>query len=334
MSDQQRKSRKRLAVKAAAPMFVISLVFLANVAALIVFWVGLAEAEQVEQAVAAEVASSDNTEQPIAARAVAVEPIAIMLGYLCLGLTGLLWPIFPAEILVYRLLGGARLPAARQHFFVCLCPPLRLGLSHPEMDGRIWLPKLGWSRINEQLRQRLEKVFGLPMIFIALMILPILLVEFGLHEQVNERLWLRVLLHMSTGMIWFAFALEFVIMCSVAERKLRYCKEHWLDVAIILLPFISFLRSLRVVRATRLARLAKVPQLAKMARMYRLRGLAIKAFRAILLFEVLNRLMGVTPERRVRSLKEQLARKELEISTLRRRIEELERVMASATVED
>jgi hypothetical protein len=34
-------------------------------------------------------------------------------------------------------------------------------------------------------------------------------------------------------------------MISVAPRRLEYCKKHWLDLAIILLPLISFLRSLR-----------------------------------------------------------------------------------------
>jgi hypothetical protein len=166
------------------------------------------------------------------------------------------------------------------------------------------------------------------MIVIALMILPILLIEFRFADQIAGRPWLRVLLHFSTGMIWFAFALEFIIMCSVADKKLQYCKEHWLDLAIILLPLISFLRSFRVVRATRLARLAKVQQLtkmtSKMARVYRLRGLAMKGFRALLLFEVLNRLLRITPEKRIRKLKEQLSQKELEMSVLKRRIRELE----------
>ena len=311
-------------------MFVISLVFLGTIATLIVLWVDLPRFEQDDQAGDAESpAATAAVEVVEAAGPVIDEPAALNLGYLCLGVTGVLWPLFVAEVLVYWFLGGLSWPALRAHLFGCVCPPLRLGLAHPEMDGRIWLPKFGWSRINERLRLRLEKIFGLPMIVIALMILPILLLEFGFHEQIVERFWLRVLVHMSTGMIWFAFALEFIIMCSVADRKIQYCKQHWLDLAIILLPLISFLRSMRIVRASRLGRLAKLQQLTKMARMYRLRGLSIKAFRALLLFEVINRLMGVTPERRVRSLKEQLAQKELAVSALRRRIEELERGMAA-----
>ena len=316
-------------MRAAAPMFVISLVFLATVAALIVVWVDLPRVEPGDQTADGEVSLDDTATADLAGRAT-----ALTLGYLCLGVLGLLWPIFFAEVLVYWYLGGSNGFAVRAHLFACLCPPLRLGLAHPELGGRIWLPKFGWSRISDGLRQRLEKVFGIPMIIIALMILPILLLEFGFRDQVAERLWLRNILHISTGMIWFAFALEFIIMCSVADRKLQYCKEHWLDLAIILLPLISFLRSMRVVRATRLGRLAKLQQLTKMVRMYRLRGLSIKAFRALLLFEVINRLIGMTPERQVRNLRDQLARKELEVGSLRKKIDEIERSMISQNAEE
>ena len=61
-----------------------------------------------------------------------------------------------------------------------------------------------------------------------------------------------------------------------------------IDLAIILLPFISFLRSLRVVRATRLARVAKIQQLSRMGRLYRLRGLAMRAVRALMILELLR----------------------------------------------
>ena len=186
-----------------------------------------------------------------------------------------------------------------------------------DRDGHIWLPRLGWQEVNDDLRVRLEKIFAVPMIIIALMILPVLLVEFRLQEQVAAHLWLRLLLHVSTGLIWFAFAAEFIVMVSVAEKKLRYCREHWLDLAIILLPLISFLRSLRIVRATRLARMAKVQQLTKMSRLYRLRGLAMRGFRALLMLKLLNRLLGISPEKRLRKYQEQLREKEKEIAALR-----------------
>jgi voltage-gated potassium channel len=97
-----------------------------------------------------------------------------------------------------------------------------------------------------------------------------------------------------------------------------------LDLVIILLPLVSFLRTLRVVRATRVARLAKLQQLSKMSRLYRLRGLAMRGFRAILLLELLNRILGVSPDTRLRKMREQLREKERELDVLRREIAELE----------
>ena len=66
-----------------------------------------------------------------------------------------------------------------------------------------------------------------------MMILPILVIEYVFTAQVAQYAWLRLLLHVGTGVIWFAFAVEFILMVSVAEKKLAYCKKHWVDLAII-----------------------------------------------------------------------------------------------------
>jgi hypothetical protein len=163
------------------------------------------------------------------------------------------------------------------------------------------------------------------MIFIALAILPVLLIEVGMKNQVAARPWLQFVLHLSLGIIWFAFATEFIVMVSVAEKKIRYCKEHWLDIAIILLPLISFLRSLRVVRATRVARLARIQQITKMSRLYRLRGLAMRTLRALLLLKIVNRILRISPETQLKRLREQLRDKKTEIKLLRMQIAELEK---------
>jgi voltage-gated potassium channel len=252
------------------------------------------------------------------------EQRAALLGYLSLVAAAALWPLFLIEFL-WNASAGMTPRTTAVGALACLCPPLRMGAANARLHGRIWLPRLGWIRATDEVRERLERAFGLPMIIISLMILPVLLIEFGPRELITERAWLRILVHLSTGIIWFAFALEFIVMCSVAKRKLQYCRDHWLDLAIILLPLLSFLRSLRIVRATRLARLAKIQQLAKMSRIYRLRGLAFKAFRALLLFGVLNRLLRVTPDQRLRGLRQKLAEKEAEVRSLQRQIESLEK---------
>ena len=93
-----------------------------------------------------------------------------------------------------------------------------------------------------------------------------LIIEFLLKDQVAAYAWLQGLLEVGMGVIWFAFAAEFILMVSIAEKKVAYCKEHWIDLAIILLPLASFLRSLSIVKATRLANLMRIQQLSNLAR--------------------------------------------------------------------
>jgi hypothetical protein len=149
-----------------------------------------------------------------------------------------------------------------------------------------------------------------------------------MQARIRENLWLKIILHFGTGIIWFAFASEFIVMYSVAEKKLAYCKEHWVDLVIILLPLVSFLRSLRAIRALRVAKLAKAQQITRMGRIYRLRGLAVKAFRAMLLFEVVYRITGITPQKRLDRLRLTLGEKEAEIEDLQEQIIDLESIIS------
>jgi voltage-gated potassium channel len=320
--------RRRFAKLTAAPMFWLSLLFLANTSMLIVVWV---DVPRVSENTGGETAATASA-APDAAVESGERLIADTIGGFSLRVAELMWPIFLAEFLIYVVLAGRGPQFTRTGVFSCICPPLRLAAPNPEMNGQLWLPGMGWTRPTHEVRERLERVFGLPMIIIALMILPILVLEFGFNDQINKHFWLRALLHVSTGLIWFAFALEFIVMWSLAPKKLQYCKDHWVDLAIILLPLISFLRSLRLIRATRLAKVAKVQQLSKMSRVYRLRGLVVRTLRALFLFEVLHRVFGISPERRIRALREKLEEKEREVAALKRQIESLEQIIAAAEI--
>lgn len=323
MSEARREHRRRWAMRTAAPMFWVSVLFLANTATAIVLWV---DVPRVSEAYLSTHAVEVNANGGVV-ELTEIDHRAYQLGMLTLVVALLLWPIFLVEFLFYCFSPVDERRFAVMSVLACICPPLRLGVPNSLMRGRIWLPKLGWTRPTNSVRRQLERNFSVPMIVIALMILPILLVEFGLKEQVVERNWLRIPLHISTGTIWFAFALEFIVMCSVAQKKLDYVKVHWLDLAIVVLPLLSFLRSLRVLRATRLARLAKIQYLTKLGRVYRLRGLAIKAFRGLAVIDVMSRILPMTLERQVELLKGQLAENEREGRDLRRRIASIERLI-------
>jgi hypothetical protein len=236
---------------------------------------------------------------------------------LYLSLYALLWLPFLAECAAQLWLGGGRsLRAYGRAAAICVLPPLRLSARRWSDPRQIWLPGLGWQVVDYALRRRLETAFSLPMFLIALLILPVLGVDFALKDHVRESPALAAALDIGTGLIWLAFAGEFIVMVSLADHKLRYCKEHWLDLAIILLPLIAFLRSLRLLRVARLSRAVRV---------FRLRGVLTRAFRALVLLEIVQRLAHRDPYRRLRSLRELLEEKELEAQDLREQIRVLER---------
>lgn len=332
-------------------MFVIAILFLVCQAVLVVLWVdvpALREKSVAALSTASEVYDDDSAraEQelplhetngqltarqrdarqqsnwgPVSSSQIALERAALRLMLL-------IWPVVIAESVYHIIIRAKTRERALTHTYsllFCLCPSLRMCARSTEMDGRLWLPGWSWQRPNRRLRRRLEHYFSVPMIGIALLIVPILLVEFLLKEQVARHAWLRFALHAGTGVIWFAFALEFILMISIAEKKLEYLRRHWVDVAIIVLPFFSFLRSIRAVRGTRLARLVRIPQIANLARVYRLRGTVLRAFRALVLLDVFARLLQRTPAKRLELLQQQLADTHAEARRIRMLISRTER---------
>lgn len=345
-------SQREQADKFAFPMFCLSLLFLVLLAALIVAWVDiprvveLAQAEAIEAQAGTERAGGDDggkegvnngaalaTPQPflltggLSGTTVAW---AEKLGSIFLVLLCLLWPLFVIEYVLSvgrwqfgrtPLFDAESLPRKLARASVCLVPPLRLAAQSPAWDNRIWLPVLNWQHPGRQLSKTLEQIASKPMLIIALLILPVLLIEFGLSGLIEKHGWLRVLLHVSTGFIWWAFTVEFIIMISATDKKLNYVKKHWIDLAIILLPLLSFLRSIRVLR---IAKLAKVQKVAKMGRIYRMRGLAMKVFKAMAVAGLVQRVLKVTPEKRLQKLKLQYKEKTEELADLQEDIDELE----------
>lgn len=307
-------------------MFAAAIIFLAGLASLVVIWVDVPGLQ--ERTLEAAEIGDVNLELLDGEAGAGWGPSIITTGML------ILWPLFIAEAIFH----WTTRPWTRQYrsyhlrsLAFCLVPPLRMCARSPEVGDAMWFPALGWRAHNEELRERLKRAFGLPMLGIAVLILPVLGIEFFLKDQVSEYSALRFGLHFSTGLIWFAFTAEFIVMISAAENRLDYCKKHWLDLAIILLPLISFLRSLQIVRASRLAKLTKVQQLSKMFRVYRLRGVSTKALRALLLLEVAKRLLQPKPAKhlvRLRAEHRRLSREMKELEAM------IERVAAEAAAEE
>ncbi len=323
MRHHQLQIRQWIAGRTAKLMFTLSLIFLFGQAILVVVW---ADVPMLIENALKDV-DPDSLQAQRLQNSLASPLIQRDFASLTLLAMKLIWPVFIIEAIFHWCTRPWTKGQLRFHFFgllFCICPSLRMCARCPELGERIWLPTLGWRRANKHLRARLEKYFSLPMIMIALLIMPVLIIEFFMKNQVAQYAWLRWGVHIGTGVIWFAFAAEFILMLSVAEKKIDYCKKHWIDLAIILLPFISFLRSLRILRASRAAKLVRVSQISKFARVYGLRGTAVKALRALILLELFQRLAG-GPEASIRRLQKRLDEIEDEAKELRYKIARMRR---------
>jgi len=337
---QKTTERRDQADEFALPMFLFSVLFLVLLAGIVVTWVDIPRVVELAQIDAKNLETLATESQTASAQptgtadALKLASTADRIGQSFFIALLCIWPLFWLEYAhnyttKKRKDGSREIPL--QPLLACLIPPLRIGCVSPAWDDRLWLPTLSWQHPGRDLSSLLERIFSKPMLVIALLILPILLIEFVFKGAVQQHFWLRLLLHLATGFIWFAFTLEFIIMISATDKKLAYVKKNWIDLAIILIPLISFLRTLRVLR---LAKLAKIQKIAKLGRIYRVRSLGMKATRAMMMFGLVNKILKITPEKRLAKLKIQLEERSLEIDELKTEISTLEHTLTSATASD
>jgi voltage-gated potassium channel len=249
------------------------------------------------------------------------------------------WPVIVAEAATgfwFRDRSRRRWPAAVRVLVVAAFPPARMGFVDPR-TGLVWLPRLGWQEPGRRLSDRLEKAFHGPMLVFAMLILPALAVEFMWADAVRQSPAFALVLHGCVAAIWVAFAVELIVRMSAAAAPLTYLKERWIDAAIVVLPTLEFAlhawaEAGPVARLLRAARSFGPDQLARMGRLYRLRGLLTKGWQALLAIEVLARLIGQTPKRRLKAVEEKIEAMEEQLADLRRQAEELrDRLATPAT---
>jgi voltage-gated potassium channel len=102
--------------------------------------------------------------------------------------------------------------------------------------------------------QSFERATELPMLALALAIIPLIIVPWlaDLPERAETTL---VTLDWT---IWAAFALELAVKTYLSDRRRDYLVRHWFDVLIVALPFLRPLRVARSARALRALRLARL----------------------------------------------------------------------------
>ena len=139
---------------------------------------------------------------------------------------------------------------------------------------------LGVVIADDRLRYRVRKWFHWPMIVLALLVLPVLGLDFLAQkrlesgqlppDQVETAELVKSIVLWAEIVISTCFAIELAVKVAIAESRLEYLRRNWLDVVVVLLPF---LRAFRILRA------AKVTQT---SRVFRLRGVGTKFARQIL----------------------------------------------------
>ena len=207
-------------------------------------------------------------------------------------------------------------PALLRFLLVTVIPPFRATISPQFANTQIWLPRTDWKTLSRSLFDHIELKLALPMLLITLLILPIIAGELFFNNYIKQTPALALLLHTTTAFIWFAFALEFILLVSVAEKKADYCKKHWINIVIILLPVVAFLRTLQIFRFLRLTKAGKL------LRAYRLRGLSTRAMRIILMLNLIDRFMQRNPHKYAAHLQEKIQGKEEELAELQEKLQQ------------
>ena len=231
-----------------------------------------------------------------------------------------LWALIAVEALWSASRSGGK--AVSRAFLVCVLPPCRMAIRPGASGAAIWLPGLGWRRTGEALFEELERRAAFPMLCVTLLILPVVAVEFLLEDRIAELPWLGLSVHFANAVIWFFFAIELVIMLPLAERKKQYCMKNWVNVVVVLMPFLGFLRTVRLFSAV------GAVHSARLVHGWRLRGVLVRMIRIVLFFKLVERFMRRNPEAFMKKLREKKERKLSELDALDEEIRSTEELLA------
>ncbi len=236
---------------------------------------------------------------------------------------GGLWAAIALEALwALRRRRGAASGAWRRVLLVCLLPPCRAAVCPEAPASFVWIPGRGWRARSEALFEELERRAALPMLWAALLVVPVVGVEFLLIDRAAELPGLALGLHFANALVWFCFALELAVMLPLAARKKQYCLRHWVNLVVVLLPVLGFLRALRPFAA------AGAAGSGQFIRAWRLRGLAARLIRAALFFKIAERVMRRYPRAFLPAIREKREKKARELAEMDAEIRRMEERLA------
>ena len=101
----------------------------------------------------------------------------------------------------------------------------------------------GVIELREVMLDKIERATELPMMVLAFVMIPLLAAP--LFWDLSSRAEAVVLA--LDAFIWALFATDLAIRVAIAPQRLKYVRQHWLDVMIVLVPFVRPLRILRII---------------------------------------------------------------------------------------
>src|SRR5207248_863043 len=104
------------------------------------------------------------------------------------------------------------------------------------------------------LYERYSRASDLPLMLLALLMVPVILVPEALPLTAEQATWLDAL----DWTIYACFAADFAVKLYLAPSAWAHVRRNWLDLVVLLLPL---LRPLRLVRSARLLRLLRAARL-------------------------------------------------------------------------
>jgi len=101
--------------------------------------------------------------------------------------------------------------------------------------------------LRDERLERLERLTEIPLLVLALLLIPLLVLP-----QVTElEPWVEDAFLAADWFIWAAFAADLVVKTFVARDRIGFLRSHWLEVVMVVLPFLRPLRIARLLRWTR-----------------------------------------------------------------------------------
>lgn len=111
------------------------------------------------------------------------------------------------------------------------------------------IPQVFRVEQSEERLKRVERATELPMLALALMMVPLLILPWTTDLSAQADQWFLL----ADYAIWAAFTIEFGVKLLVAPRRLAYLRSHPLEAAMVVVPFLRPLRLMRVLLILRLA---------------------------------------------------------------------------------